>query len=230
MSTIANNSGPPAKLPKTLKAPKPPKPYHKGHVSEDLFAAASQLIESEGLESLTVRRLCREVGVTAANFYNHYPSLEHLMLDVAAEGMEALQAINHRVIKRAKSRSEQLVSTAVQIVDFSVEHLDLFRIMFGQVADSEKHERYLGAATRSFGGLVRLIYGEDIYRPDDVAWSHAHCPKAYAYFGFIYGLARLVSMRLYTFPSGTKTERQQFVKTLTLTFVQGLDLPEAPLP
>ena len=227
MSTIANNPGPPAKPAKALKAPKP---YHKGHVSEDLFSAASQLIESEGLESLTVRRLCREVGVTAANFYNHYPSLEHLMLDVAAEGMEALQAINNRVLKRAKSRSEQLVSTAVQIVDFSIDHSDLFRIMFGQVADSEKHERYRGAATNSFGGLVRLIYGEDIFRQDDVAWSHANCPKAYAYFSFIYGLARLVSMRLYTFPSGTKTERQQFVRTLTLTFVQGLDLPEAPLP
>ena len=66
------------------KSIKPSKPYHKGNVSEDLFAAASRLIETEGLESLTVRRLCREVGVTAGNFYNHYPSLEHLLLDVAA--------------------------------------------------------------------------------------------------------------------------------------------------
>lgn len=227
MSNSASKPGPAAKIP---KSPKTPKPYHKGHVSQDLYSAASRLIESEGLESLTLRRLCREVGVTAANFYNHYPSVEHLLLEMAAAGMEALQAMNNRVLKRAKSRSEQLISTTVHIVDFSIEHPDLFRIMFGQVADSEKHTRYMGAATTSFGGLVRLIYGEDIYRPDDVAWSHAHCPKAYAYFAFAYGLARLVSMRLYTFPSGTKAERQQFVKALTLTFIQGLNLPEEPLP
>jgi AcrR family transcriptional regulator len=198
-------------------------PYHKGHVAEDLFATAAQLIESEGLDSLTLRRLCREVGVTAANFYNHYPSLEHLLLDVAAAGMEALQAINEKVLRRAKSRQEQLVATTVHIVDFSIEHPDLFRLMFGQIAESEKHERYSRTAAVSFAGLVQLIYGQDLYRPDDVAWSHAHAKKAYAYFAFAYGLARLVSMRLYTFPSETKAERQQFVKDLALIFAQSLD-------
>ena len=199
-----------------------PKPYHKGNVAEDLFASAWRLIETEGLDSITVRRLCRDVGVTAANFYNHYPSLEHLLLDLAAAGMEALRTLNETVIRRARSRQDQLVATTVHIVEFSIDHPDLFRVMFGQLADSEKHERYYTTAGASFAGLVQMIYGEDLYRPDDVAWSHAHAKKAYAFFAFAYGLARLVSMRLYTFPSETKAERQQFTKELALTFVQGL--------
>ena len=76
----------------------PSKPYHKGNVAEDLFAAASRLIETEGIDSLTVRRLCREVGVTAANFYNHYPSLEVLLLDVAAAGVDLLSTATNKVI------------------------------------------------------------------------------------------------------------------------------------
>lgn len=205
-----------------------PKPYHKGNVAEDLFAAAWRLIETEGLDSITVRRLCREVGVTAANFYNHYPSLEHLLLDVAAAGMQALNAMNSKVLHRGKSRLDQLVTATVNLVEFSIEHPDLFRVMFGQVADSEKHERYNSTAEASFSSLAQMIYGQDLYRPDDVAWSHAHAKKAYAYFAFAYGLARLVSMRLYTFPSETKAERQQFVKDLTLAFVQGLGDLESP--
>lgn len=205
-----------------------PKPYHKGNVAEDLFAAAWRLIESEGLDSITVRRLCREVGVTAANFYNHYPSLEHLLLDVAAAGMEALNALNEKVLHRARSRPEQLVTTTVHIVEFSIDHPDLFRVMFGQVADSGKHERYNRTAAVSFAGLVQMIYGQDLYRADDVTWSHAHAKKAYAFFAFAYGLARLVSMRLYTFPTETKAERQQFVKDLALAFVQGLGDIDSP--
>ena len=210
------------------KITKPSKPYHKGNVSEDLFAVASRLIETEGIESLTLRRLCREVGVTAANFYNHYPSLEHLLLDVAAAGVDLMGTISSRVIKRIKSRDEKLVELTIQFVEFSLDHPDLFRVMYGQVNGSGTHERFYHRTEESFAELVKLIYGEDIYRADDVVWSHTHCRKAYAYFSFAYGLARLVSMQIFTFASGTKTERQNFVRDMAWIFAHGLDGPEPP--
>ncbi len=204
------------------------KPYHKGNVAEDLFSAASRLIETEGIDSLTVRRLCREVGVTAANFYNHYASLEVLLLDVAAAGVDLLSATVNKVIKRAKSREEKLVEITIQFVEFSLDHPDLFRIMYGQISDSGLHERFYSRTESSFAELVKLIYGEDIYRSDDVMWSHTHCRKAYAYFSFVYGMARLVSMQIFTFASGTKAERQNFVRDMAWTFAHGLDGPEPP--
>lgn len=210
------------------KPTEPSKSYHKGNVAEDLFAAASRLIETEGIDSLTVRRLCREVGVTAANFYNHYPSLEVLLLDVAAAGVDLLSLAINKVMKRAKSREEKLVEITIQFVEFSLEHPDLFRVMYGQVSGNGSHERFYNRTERSFAELVKLIYGEDIYRTDDVAWSHIHCRKAYAYFSFVYGLARLVSMQIFTFASGTKVERQSFVRDMAWTFAHGLDGPEPP--
>jgi AcrR family transcriptional regulator len=206
----------------------PSKPYHKGNVAEDLFAAASRLIETEGIDSLTVRRLCREVGVTAANFYNHYPSLEVLLLDVAAAGVDLLSTATNKVIKRVKSREERLVEITIRFVEFSLEHPDLFRVMYGQVSGSGSHERFYNRTESSFAELVKLIYGEDIYRADDVVWSHIHCRKAYAYFSFVYGLARLVSMQIFTFASGTKAERQNFVRDMAWTIAHGLDGPEPP--
>jgi AcrR family transcriptional regulator len=206
----------------------PIKPYHKGNVSEDLFAAASRLIESEGLKSLTVRRLCREVGVTAANFYNHYPSLEVLLLDLAAAWVDLLSTSTNRIIKRAKPREEKLVEITIQYVEFSLEHPDLFRVMYGQVSGSGAHGLFYSRMEDSFSALVKLVYGEDIYRADDVAWSHIHCRKAYAFFAFAYGLARLISMQMITFASGTKAERQKFVREMAWTFANGLDGPEPP--
>lgn len=204
--------------------------YHKGHVAEDLFATARRLLDTEGLDHVTLRRLCREVGVTAANFYNHYPSLEHLLLDVAAVGAGELQARTIKVMRRGKSREEKLVELAKEFVEFGLDHPDLFRVMYGQVAGSGLHARYHQATETAFASLVELIYGADIYRTDDVAWSHANCVKAYAFFTFCYGTARLVSMQLFTFPTGTKAERQRFVRDLAWTFVNGLDGPAPPTP
>jgi AcrR family transcriptional regulator len=202
--------------------------YHRGNVAQDLLSVARRLIDTEGLDHVTLRGLCREVGVTAANFYNHYPSLEHLLLDVAADGAEELSTRTMRVMRRAKSRHEKLVELAIEFVEFGLDHPDLFRIMYGQVKDSLGHERFQMAMEGSFAKLVQLIYEADIYRPGDVAWSHQHCAKAYAFFAFCYGVARLVSMQLFTFPSGTRAERQRFVRDLAWTFVNGLDGPEPP--
>lgn len=215
---------------KLRKAPAARESYHKGNVSQDLFSHARRLIDTEGLESVTLRRLCREVGVTAANFYNHYPSLEHLLLDVAAAGAGELSERTLRVMKRGKTRNEKLVTLASEFVEFGVEHPDLFRVMYGQVTGSGQHESFQRAMEGSFAELVKLIYGEDLYRVEDVAWSHQKCPKAYAFFSFCYGAARLVSMGLYVFPSGTKTERQRFVRELAWTIVNGLDGPPEPNP
>lgn len=211
------------------KAARPRASYHKGNVAEDLFASARRLLDTEGLDNVTLRRLCREVGVTAANFYNHYPSLEHLLLDVAAAGAEEMHARVDRVLRRGKSRDEKLVEMANEFVEFGLQHPDLFRIMYGQVAGSGQHERFQQAMEGGFARLVALIYGADIYRSEDAAWSHANCAKGYAFFTFCYGTARLVSMQLFTFPSGTKAERQRFVRDLAWTFVNGLDGPPPPL-
>ncbi|RVT51284.1 TetR/AcrR family transcriptional regulator [Rubrivivax albus] len=203
--------------------------YHKGHVAEDLKTIARRLIDSEGLDSVTLRRLCREVGVTAANFYNHYPSLEHLLLDIAADGAAELSTRTLRLMRRAKSREEKLVELAIEFVEFGLEFPDLFRIMYGQINGSRDHAAFQLAMEGSFAQLVELIYGADLYRPNDVAWSHAQCPKAYAFFSFCYGAARLVSMQLFTFPTGTKAERQRFVRELSWIFVKGLDGPAPPI-
>lgn len=202
--------------------------YHKGHVAEDLFTTARRLLDSEGLDAVTLRRLCREVGVTAANFYNHYPSVEYLLLEVAATGVDELSARTAKVMRRAKSRDEKLVELAIEFVEFGVEHPDVFRIMYGQVSGSNQHARFLEAMEGSFAELVTLVYGADIYRSDDIVWSHANCFKAYSFFSFCYGVARLVSMQLFTFPTGTKAERQRFVRDLAWTFVNGLDGPSPP--
>lgn len=54
----------------------------------ELFATALAIIDNEGLEALSMRRLAHEVGVEAASLYHHVPNKDAL-LEGALEQMRA---------------------------------------------------------------------------------------------------------------------------------------------
>jgi len=199
-----------------------PAPYHKGNVRALLLAAAERILETESVEDVTARRLCREVGVTSGNFYNHFESLDFLLLEIAAKGFERRAKERERLLKRGLPREEAIVAIAQSTVEFGIKHSQLFRIMFGQIKDTSINPHYVQKSDQGFGLLVELIYGEDLYRPDDLEWSHQNCPKAYAFMSFIWGMSYLFSRDLIANPGGTKASRMKFVDEMTRAYLQGI--------
>ncbi len=66
--------------------------YQATDISQDVLSggqghAASRILEAETVEDLSVRRRAREVGVTPADFYNHYPTLNDLLLEIGAKAI-----------------------------------------------------------------------------------------------------------------------------------------------
>lgn len=53
-------------------------------------AAALRIIDSDGLGTLTMRKLASELGVQAASLYTHFPNKERLLEDVANEIMASV--------------------------------------------------------------------------------------------------------------------------------------------
>lgn len=198
--------------------------YHRGNVRNDLIAAARRLLETEKVEDITARRLCREVGVSSANFYNHFGSLDQLFLEVADEGFAQRAAENRRLMKRNESREDKLVQIAQNLVEFSLGQSQLFRLMFGQIGEADISNRHLAGADDSFRVIAGIVMGQDLYLADDLDHSHDVCKPAYAFFAFIYGLARCYSQGLISNPSGTRAERRRFVEALTRQIIHGLDI------
>ncbi|WP_430786247.1 TetR/AcrR family transcriptional regulator [Actinoplanes sp. G11-F43] len=50
--------------------------------------SALSIIDRAGLDGLSMRKLAADLGVSAPALYNHYPTKEHLLDDVASEIME----------------------------------------------------------------------------------------------------------------------------------------------
>lgn len=197
-------------------------PYHKGNVPERLMLAAERILETETVEDITARRLCREVGVTSANFYNHYPSLEYLLLEIAAKGFAKRAGVMKKILKSDLPLEDKIVSCAVKTVDLSLKHPQLFRLMYGYIKNRNQNENYEAQADRSLAILTHIVYGEDIYRPDDIVWSHENCQKAYAILAFIYGLAVSISNNMISNPFGTRKAMLELVEDLTRTYLKGL--------
>jgi len=53
--------------------------YHQGLTQEGIAAAALALVDREGLEALSYRRLADAIGCEAMSLYHHFPSKAHLV-------------------------------------------------------------------------------------------------------------------------------------------------------
>ena len=187
------------------------RPYHRGNVAADLKAAALRLLNTERFEDISARRLCREVGVTYANFYNHFPSFDYLMLDIAADAFANRVASNQAIIESHASRRDAMLEIAVATVEFAVKSPQLFRLMFGQIESEMGPPRFDEEAGRSLRLLSRAVGATSI---DD--------PNAYAFFAFTQGLARIVSQKFLEAPLKTAADRRRFVRRVSEAFFAGV--------
>jgi len=203
------------------KTNRAPRPYHKGHVAEDMRAAAIAILAKERLEDVTLRRLTREVGVTPANFYNHFPSVDDLLMDIAADGFDELRLAASQAWDRDSGKIDRLVILATEFVRFGCRKPQLLRLMFGYRANGGRHRRFHHAANNAFAELVRLIYDEDRFDPEDSAASHEHCRIAYGFFAFCYGLARTVGTGQFDLDLESGPDLDHFVERTVRPFLDG---------
>jgi len=195
--------------------------YHKGNVAEDLVLAATRILETERVEDLSVRRLAREVGVTPANFYNHFPSLNDLLLEIGAEAFhERARQLAH-IRRTSKTRAEAIKRSVTSYLDLAIAKHQIFRIMFGLIPDSQKHRHFQSASDESMGELVENVYGERLHDPTDLDATRERCKVAYGFLALGYGLARIIVDGSVPFSPEKQTEMRRFVEGVVDSFIAG---------
>ncbi|UVC07745.1 TetR/AcrR family transcriptional regulator [Rhizobium sp. TH2] len=109
----------------------PKKTYHHGDLRNALLAAALALIEENGLEGLSLRKVAARVGVSHAAPEHHFPTMRHLMNAMATAGFEMFAR------SMAEERAQALPTPVEQIraafrgyLSYARQHPGLFRLMF----------------------------------------------------------------------------------------------------
>jgi AcrR family transcriptional regulator len=94
-----------------------------------IAAAARKLLDKEGAEAVTMRRVAEAVGITAMAIYRHYPDRKALLNALADEGFQELTA----ALKGRRftgSVEERLAKMADLYLDHALKNPRLFELMF----------------------------------------------------------------------------------------------------
>lgn len=99
--------------------------------------AGLRLMASEGLDAVSVARICREAKVANGTFYNIYPSKEAMSETLALEGAAELgsRLWVGRPMGSAASEAGQRRDVEI-IARFAIEHRDLFLVAFSSAGNA----------------------------------------------------------------------------------------------
>jgi AcrR family transcriptional regulator len=125
--------------------------YHHGNLRESLLAAAQDILATQGVEELSLRKLARVTGVTQAAPYTYFDSKDDLLAAVAESGFQKLalqMAEDATGAPSARARIERLITSYIR---FAQENRPLFQIMFGrELADLKKFPTLAMTAGKSY--------------------------------------------------------------------------------
>lgn len=169
--------------------------YHHGDLGHAAIRAAKNLIDSEGLNSLGIRRVAEATGVSPAALYRHFENLEQLKAEVSAqirlELGEFLKAKRDRIpLSRSKSRNALMRFEALgeAYIDYARKHPRLFEIAFIHCDEKPISE---------FSDLAWELLQESIKELDEVGLLDRKIEVAASMIAWssVHGLAVLVAQR-----------------------------------
>lgn len=105
--------------------------YHHGALRKALLAAALEILETEGLAALSLRRVAAKVGVSHAAPAHHFPTLKALLTGLAVIGFQRFDAAMRAARDEASQTPvEQLRAASRGYLAYAVKNPALFRLMF----------------------------------------------------------------------------------------------------
>lgn len=158
--------------------------YHHGELKSALIAATDQVIDEEGIEAFSLRKVARRAGVSPGAPAHHFGSAKGLLTEVAILGYRTLKVFLDRA-PTTGSPQARLRALAEQYVRFALDKPGRFRLMFRKDLVDRNDPRYYEAgmlALGNFGGPIADLTGipreerlkRKEFAPVLAVWATAH--------------------------------------------------------
>jgi AcrR family transcriptional regulator len=159
--------------------------YHHGDLRHALIEAALQILETKGLQGLTLRGVAARAGVSHAAPAHHFPNIKSLITELCTIGfLRFHETISQKCAAAAQDARSQLRAANSGYMAFATSQPELFRLMFSTPA-SDWTDKYLCAASLRARAQLADICGPasdalglsssaDRGRLERLVWSCAH--------------------------------------------------------
>ena len=146
---------------------------------------ALAIIETEGVENLSLREIARRLGVSHQAPYKHFPSRDHVLAEIVSRAFAAFaDYLDEHLHTGSAEQSMEAMGRAY--MDYAVSHPLQYRLMFATpLPDPEQHPHMMQNARHAFSLLhqgiiaMRQARGESV--DEDAAtldalfiWSTLH--------------------------------------------------------
>ena len=102
----------------------------RGSRFPEMVAVARDLLETEGPEALTMRRVAARLGIREPSLYKHASGRDELLAGVVASGMRELAEGRREALRPAAGVVDALARLAAFQREFASRHPHLYRLMF----------------------------------------------------------------------------------------------------
>lgn len=159
----------------------------------DIIRAAGALLEGDSAESVTLRAVARQAGISAPSIYAHFRHRDEIMQALVTEAFDELEHALH--VEAELDPTVELRELCNAYLRFAEERPQRYRLMFGGVWDAAKaqlnahHTAELGQLGH---GPMRILAGS-IQRCSDAGVLETNSPSddATALWVCLHGLSEL---------------------------------------
>jgi AcrR family transcriptional regulator len=132
--------------------------YHHGALREALMSATLELIETEGIGAVSLRRVARAAGVSPGAPYHHFTDRAALLTALADEGFHLLAAALTDAHAAAATTNGALAAILTAYVHFGQRNPAHFGLMFRpELTKSHKSPQGQEAGEEAFAVLDRTV-------------------------------------------------------------------------
>lgn len=105
-----------------------PKP-NPAQMREQILAKANQIIQKKGFESLTMKALATDVGVSVGKIYAFFSGKDAIFLELEIQFFEELIRSTQQALNQALSPVERLQQALQHHYAYASHHLDLYKLV-----------------------------------------------------------------------------------------------------
>lgn len=133
--------------------------YHHGNLRQSFIDAACEYLKHASAESLSLRELAREIGVSQTAHYRHFKSKNALFAAIAIDGFELL----HKVISEAQEKHDEdfsvtFTEVGLAYVNWAITNPEKYQMLHDSLLiDIAQYPALLTASKQSFEDLTNLI-------------------------------------------------------------------------
>lgn len=92
--------------------------------------AAAKIVESDGFQSLTARKVASKIGYTVGTLYHVFRNFDDLVIHLNARTIDEMADLIQKSVRRKRSPESRIRTMTEVYVGYATEHPDRWRLVF----------------------------------------------------------------------------------------------------